>query len=389
MADTSKDDKTEAASPRKIDKAREEGQIVRSRELNTFLMLLVGVGALWGMGGHLFDRLSQLMEHALLFERAQAFDPARMLQVAWALVQAGLLAVLPFLLIMALTAIAASVLLGGLVITLKALQPNFARLNPLSGLARMFSLQLLAELGKAVAKAVLVATVAVIYLKGHAQALLALTGMPIEQALAQAMHLLATACALTVGALVVVVGLDVPYQLWSYAQKLKMTKQEQRQEHKDTDGDPHIKARIRRQQQLMARSRMMSKVPKADVIVTNPTHYAVALAYQDRNMGAPRVVAKGADAVAARIRETGQEHHIALLEAPALARALYFHVDLDREIPAELYTAVAEVLAWAMRLKRVSAADGAALPVPKNLPVPPGMDQPGPRNAAPEDTLTR
>lgn len=388
MADTSKDDKTEAASPRKIDKAREEGQIVRSRELNTFLMLLVGVGALWGMGGHLFDRLSQLMEQALLFDRAQAFDPARMLQVAWALGQAGLLAVLPFLLIMALTAIAASVLLGGLVVTLKALQPNFARLNPLSGLARMFSLQLLAELGKAVAKALLVATVAVVYLKGHAQGLLALTGMPIEQALAHTMHLLAMACALIVGALVVVVGLDVPYQLWSYAQKLKMTKQEQRQEHKDTDGDPHIKARIRRQQQLMARSRMMSKVPKADVIVTNPTHYAVALAYQDRNMGAPRVVAKGADAVAARIRELGQEHHIALLEAPALARALYFHVDLDREIPAELYTAVAEVLAWAMRLKRVSAADAAALPVPKDLPVPFGMDQPGPRNAAPEETPT-
>lgn len=374
MADnSSNEDKTEAATPRKIEKAREQGQIVRSRELNTFLMLLVGIGALWGMGGVLYDRLSQVMENALLFERAQAFDTARMLSSAWGLGQTALLALMPFLLIMALTAIGASVLLGGAVITLQALQPNFSRMNPITGLGRMFSLQVLAELGKALAKAFLVGLVAVIFLRQHVQALLMLTGMPIEQALSSAMHLLAVACALIVASLVLVVGLDVPFQLWSYAKKLRMTKQEQRQEHKDTDGDPHIKARVRKQQQLMARSRMMSKVPKADVIITNPSHYAVALAYQDLKMGAPRVIAKGADAVAARIRELAEEHRIPLLEAPPLARALYFHVDLDREIPAELYTAVAEVLAWAMRLKR-----GGVVPrTPSNLPVPAGMDQPG------------
>ncbi|MDE1168418.1 MAG: flagellar biosynthesis protein FlhB [Pseudomonas sp.] len=386
MADTSKDDKTEAASPRRIEKAREQGQIVRSRELNTFMMLLVGVGALWGMGGPLYDRVSQLMAQGLMFERAQAFDSSRMLSAAWAQCQAGLFAVFPFLLVMALTALGASMLLGGVVVTLQALQPNFSRMNPVSGLARMFSVQVLAELGKALAKAFLVGIVAVIYLRDHAQALLALTGMPIEQAVASAMHMLAVSCALIIGSLVLVVGLDVPYQLWSYATKLKMTKEEVRQEHKDTDGDPHIKARIRKQQQLMARSRMMSKVPKADVIVTNPTHYAVALAYKDQKMGAPRVIAKGADAVAARIREVGAEHRIPVLEAPTLARALYFHVDLDREIPTELYTAVAEVVAWAIRLRRVNEAGGVVPPTPKNLPVPPGMDQPGPQGADPEET---
>ncbi|WP_249679228.1 flagellar biosynthesis protein FlhB [Pseudomonas abieticivorans] len=386
MADTSKDDKTEAASPRRIEKAREQGQIVRSRELNTFMMLLVGVGALWGMGGPLYDRVSQLMVQGLMFERAQAFDDSRMLSAAWAQCQAGLFAVFPFLLVMALTALGASMLLGGVVVTLQALQPNFSRMNPVSGLARMFSVQVLAELGKALAKAFLVGIVAVIYLRDHAQALLALTGMPIEQAVASAMHMLAVSCALIIGSLVLVVGLDVPYQLWSYATKLKMTKEEVRQEHKDTDGDPHIKARIRKQQQLMARSRMMSKVPKADVIVTNPTHYAVALAYKDQKMGAPRVIAKGADAVAARIREVGAEHRIPVLEAPTLARALYFHVDLDREIPTELYTAVAEVVAWAIRLRRVNEAGGVVPPTPKNLPVPPGMDQPGPQGADPEET---
>ncbi len=385
--DSSNEDKTESASPRKIEKAREQGQVVRSRELNTFVVLLAGVAALWGGGGWFYGQLCQVLEHGLLFERAQAFDSTRMVQAALGLGQLGLLTVMPFLLVLMLAGVAASMLLGGLVITLKALQPNFSRMNPIAGLGRMFSLRALADLGKAVAKALLVGCVAVLFLRGHARLLLDLTGMPVELALATAMGLVAKACALVIGALVLVVALDVPFQFYTYYQKLRMTREEQRQEHKDTDGDPHIKARIRRQQQLMARSRMMSKVPKADVIVTNPTHYAVALAYQDK-MSAPRVIAKGADEVAARIRELGEEHRIPMLEAPALARALYFHVDIDREIPGSLYTAVAEVLAWAMRLKRVSETGGLVPPKPKNLLVPAGMDQPGPAGATAEETPT-
>ena len=385
MAETSKEDKTEAASPRRIEKAREEGQVPRSREMNTFVMLLAGIGGLWLMGGHLYDSLGQVMEQALLFNRAQLFDTARMLTVLWQLSQNTLLALAPFFALMTFAALAAPALLGGLVITLAAVRPQFSRVNPISGLARLFSVQVLVELAKAVAKATLIGTVAYGFLNSHLDQLLTLPNMPAPKALATVMSLTASACAMCVAALIIVVGMDTPYQLWTYAKNLRMSKEEQRQEHKNADGDPHIKAKIRQVQQARARRRMMSKVPKADVIVTNPSHFAVALSYQKDKNGAPRVVAKGADDVALRIREIAAEHHLPMLEAPPLARALYFHVDLDREIPIELYTVVAEVVAWAIRLKRVSEHGGDLPPTPANLSVPPGMDQRGPRNPTPED----
>ena len=385
MAETSKEDKTEAASPRRIEKAREEGQVPRSREMNTFVMLLAGIGGLWLMGGHLYDSLGQVMEQALLFDRAQLFDTARMLTVLWQLSQNTLLALAPFFALMTFAALAAPALLGGLVITLAAVRPQFSRVNPISGLARLFSVQVLVELAKAVAKATLIGTVAYGFLNSHLDQLLTLPNMPAPKALATVMSLTASACAMCVAALIIVVGMDAPYQLWTYAKNLRMSKEEQRQEHKNADGDPHIKAKIRQVQQARARRRMMSKVPKADVIVTNPSHFAVALSYQKDKNGAPRVVAKGADDVALRIREIAAEHRLPMLEAPPLARALYFHVDLDREIPIELYTVVAEVVAWAIRLKRVSEHGGDLPPTPANLSVPPGMDQRGPRNPTPED----
>ena len=385
MAETSKEDKTEAASPRRIEKAREEGQVPRSREMNTFVMLLAGIGGLWLMGGHLYDSLGQVMEQALLFDRAQLFDTARMLTVLWQLSQNTLLALAPFFALMTFAALAAPALLGGLVITLAAVRPQFSRVNPISGLARLFSVQVLVELAKAVAKATLIGTVAYCFLNSHLDQLLTLPNMPAPKALATVMSLTASACAMCVAALIIVVGMDAPYQLWTYAKNLRMSKEEQRQEHKNADGDPHIKAKIRQVQQARARRRMMSKVPKADVIVTNPSHFAVALSYQKDKNGAPRVVAKGADDVALRIRAIAAEHHLPMLEAPPLARALYFHVDLDREIPIELYTVVAEVVAWAIRLKRVSEHGGDLPPTPANLSVPPGMDQRGPRNPTPED----
>lgn len=386
MADDSSDqEKTEAATPRRVEKAREDGQVARSRELTTFLLLLGGIGGLWGMGGMLYDQLGTVMEQAFLFERQHAFDSAAMLAHFWVLGERTLFALLPLFVLMTVLALAAPSLLGGLLISAKSLQPQLSKLNPLKGLKRMFSTQALAELGKAIAKSLLVGSVAVFFLKAHIGELMSLAEMPLQQALASALRLAALACGLIVLALIVVVGIDVPYQLWSHAKKLRMSKEEIRRESKESDGDPHVKGRIRAQQQAMARSRMMSKVPTADVIVTNPTHYAVALSYQEGQMGAPRVVAKGAEAVAARIRELGREHGVPLLEAAPLARALYYHVDLDREIPAELYTAVAEVLAWAYRLKRVHE-DGGDLPdTPHDLPVPAGMDQRPVRGKQPEE----
>jgi len=387
MSETSTEDRTEAATPRRIEKAREEGQIARSRELSTFIMLLAGVGGLWGMGGHLYDRLGGIVERGLLFDRGQLFDTSRMLASGWNLGQSALLALVPFFALMVFAALVAPALLGGLVITLGALKPRFSRVNPVSGMGRLFSMQVPVELAKAVAKAALIGTVLYLFLDSHLGQLLGLPKLPPQQALVTMMALTAKACATCVAALIVVVGMDAPYQLWTYAKNLRMSKEEIRQEHKNSDGDPHVKARIRRLQQARARRRMMSKVPKADVVVTNPSHFAVALSYRKDKDGAPRVVAKGADAVALRIREIAEEHELPILEAPPLARALYFHVDLDRQIPMELYTVVAEVVAWAIRLKRVAEYGGPMPPVPHNLDVPDGMDRPGRRPKPAEDPL--
>lgn len=386
MADDSSDqEKTEAATPRRLEKAREEGQVARSRELSTFLLLAGGVGGLWAMGSMLYARLGLVVEQSFLFERDIAFDPAVMLAHFLNLAQLSLMALLPLFILLMLLALIGPMLLGGWLMSAKSLAPQFSRLNPLKGLKRLFSTHALAELGKAIAKSLLVGTVAVQFISSHIGEMMALMTQPLSQALANALHLAAMACGLIVLTLIVVIGIDVPYQLWSHARKLRMSKEDLRQEHKETEGDPHVKGRIRSQQQAVARRRMMSKVPTADVIVTNPTHFAVALAYEEGSMGAPRVVAKGTELVAARIRELGRENGVPLLEAPPLARALYHHVDLDREVPAELYTAVAEVLAWAYRLKRVRSEGGEMPPTPRDLPVPAELDEPK-RRAAPEES---
>ncbi|WP_163559526.1 flagellar biosynthesis protein FlhB [Halomonas sp. NO4] len=384
MADESSDqEKTEEPTPRRLEKAREEGQVARSRELTTFLMLLGGVVGMWSMGGLLYDQLGLVMEQAFLFERRQAFDTGPMLAKVLELGERTLVAMLPLFLLLALIALVAPALLGGWLISAKSLKPQLGKLNPFKGLKRMLGTQALVELAKAIAKSLLVGGVgmAFLYLKRHD--FLALLDLPTTQGLARAMMLAAQACGLMVLTLLVVILIDVPYQLWSHTKKLRMSKEEVKREHKESEGDPHVKARIRSQQQAMARGRMMSKVPEADVIITNPTHYAVALTYDEASMGAPRVVAKGADAVAARIRELGAESRVPMLEAAPLARALYHHVDLDSEIPLDLYTAVAEVLAWAFRLKHVNDEGGDVPPTPENLPVPPSMAVPGDDDAEP------
>ncbi|WP_116474195.1 flagellar biosynthesis protein FlhB [Zobellella maritima] len=377
MADeTSDQEKTEAATPRRIEKAREDGQIARSRELATFLLLLGGVMGLWGMGGVLYDQLGLVMERSFLFDRRQAFDAMVMLSHAFELGRRTLLALLPLFLLLTVLALAAPVLLGGWLFSAKSLTPQFSKLNPIKGLKRIFSTQALAELAKALAKSLLVGSVGVMFLLAKRGELMALMEQSMQQAAANALIMAAQACGLMVLTLVLVVLIDVPYQLWSHAKKLRMSKEEIKREHKESDGDPYLKARIRAQQQAMARNRMMSKVPEADVIITNPTHFAVALRYDDGKMAAPRVVAKGVEAVAARIRELGREHRVPLLEAPPLARALYHHVDLDREIPMTLYTAVAEVMAWAFQLKRVQTEGGEPPATPRDLPVPAELADP-------------
>lgn len=380
--ETDDQEKTEPATLRRLEKAREEGQVARSRELTTFLLLGGGLLGLWAMGSQLSRHLAMVMEQAFLFDRAQAFDFHVTMSRVFELGSHTLYAIAPLLLGLVVLALVSPLLLGGWSMSSKAMAPKLSKLNPIQGLKRMLSAQMLTELGKAIAKSLLVGGVGVWFLMQKRGALIALMGESSMQAIPDALKLAFDASLLMVLVLLLVVGVDVPWQLWSHAKKLRMTKEEIRRENKETEGDPHVKGRIRSQQQAMARGRMMSKVPGADVIVTNPTHYAVALRYDDKKMSAPRVVAKGAGEIAARIRELGREHHVPLLEAPPLARALYRHVDLDREIPGPLYNAVAEVLVWAMRLKRAHADGATPPPEPVDLPVPEGMDKIDPE---PED----
>jgi flagellar biosynthetic protein FlhB len=289
----------------------------------------------------------------------------------------ALLACAPLLVLLVIAALAAPQLLGGWLFTANALRFDFKRVDPIAGFGRLFSWQALAELAKALAKAALVSAVAVAVLWHYKDPLLELAVLPLESAAAQAARLVVASLALIAGALVLVAAADVPFQLWRHADGLKMSKEEVRRENRETEGDPHVKAVIRSQQREMARRRMMAEVPKADVIVTNPTHYAVALRYDDSAMRAPRVVAKGADAVAAKIREVGEANHVPILESPPLARALYRHAELGDEIPAALYTAVAEVLAYVFQLRRHNL-HGEAAPQPlREVPVPAELDSRG------------
>lgn len=370
MSEESDLEKTEPASPRRLEKAREEGQVVRSRELATFIMLIAGVTGLWTLGGHLGRSLNQVMQGALRFERDTAFDGSRMLSRFAVMVWDSLLAFLPLMLLFGVAAVAAPLLLGGWVFSGKSFAPQFSRMSPIAGLGRMFSAHSLVELLKAVAKSLLVGSVGAWVLWHRLPEAIALMNAPVQEALLHMVDLVLYCCLVVSLSLLVVAAIDVPWQYWEFFKKLRMTKEEVKQEFKESEGDPHIKGRIRQQQRSMARRRMMTEVPKADVVVTNPTHFAVALRYEEGRMSAPRVVAKGTGEVAARIRALAAEHRVPLMSAPPLARALHRHVELGQEIPAGLYTAVAEVLAWVYQLKHWHYTQGPQPQAPADLPVP-------------------
>ncbi|HEY4296209.1 MAG TPA: flagellar biosynthesis protein FlhB [Paraburkholderia sp.] len=377
MAEDSDLEKTEPATPRRLRKAREEGQIVRSRELSTFALLAAGFYGVWGMSGSIGEHLQNMLRASLMFDHASSFETSRMLIGAGAASREGLYALLPILAFTGLAALLAPMALGGWQLTAAPLEPKFSRLNPITGLGRMFSINGPIQLGMSLAKTLVVGLISGMTIWNRREEILALATQPLHLALANSVHLIAVCCGMTVAGMFLVAALDVPYQIWQFHKKLRMTKEEVKREHKESEGDPHIKGKIRAQQRAIARRRMMAQVPKADVVVTNPTHFAVALQYTDGEMRAPKVVAKGVNLVAARIRELAAENNVPLLEAPPLARALYHNVDLNREIPGPLYGAVAEVLAWVYQLRRFKAEGGDVPVAPSELDVPAELDKGG------------
>jgi flagellar biosynthetic protein FlhB len=374
MAEESDLERTEPASARRLNEARNKGNIPRSRELNTFAILIVAGATLLIMGNHLSSGIIELMRNGLMFDRSALESP----DFLWnSLIQSALDMVrlfLPFLLVLVVAALAAPILLGGWMLSAEALQPNFGRLNPLKGIARMFSVTSLSELTKAIAKSLVVGGVGFLVIWRHKEEALTLAAESVQGGIAHLGNMLGWLFLLVTAAMILIVALDVPFQLWDYYRKLRMTKEEVRQEMKESEGDPQIKGRIRAMQREMARRRMMAQVPKADVIVTNPTHYAVALIYNEKEMRAPRVVAKGTYLLADRIRELATENNVPILSAPPLARALYRHAELEQEIPSALFAAVAEVLAYVYQLRSYNKQGGAMPQKPENIPVPEGMD---------------
>jgi len=374
MAEDSDLEKTEQASPKRLEKAREEGDVPRSRELATVTVLLASGLGLLMLGRHLSDALKTSLSTGLNFDRAAAFDSLYLLTNISNAISALLIAFAPFALILLFVAIASPVLIGGWIFSGKAITPKFSRLNPMKGLGNLVSKNAAVELIKSIAKTILVGTVAYFVISRDMDPILSLSTQPIKTSISHVSDLMLMGFLSIVGALVFIAAIDVPYQLYHYANKLKMTKEEVRQESKESEGNPEIKARVRQQQREMAKRRMMSEIPKADVVITNPTHYAVAIKYKDEGMRAPVVVAKGADAIALKIREIAKENNVLTLEAPKLARALFAHAELGDEIPEALYSAVAEVLAYVFQMRIFNREGGFRPDVPKALPVPEALD---------------
>jgi flagellar biosynthetic protein FlhB len=351
MAEDSDQEKTEEPTSKRLEDAQKKGQIARSRELNTFAMLITSAALLLMLGGQMGNSLLAMMRSQFQLSRKIIFDPASQMIYFKQLMIDGAMLIAPFVAVLVIVAIVAPLALGGWVFSWEALAPKFEKLNPIKGIPRLFALRGLIELIKALLKILLIFGVAVILSRHFLNELVGLGAEPLEQSISHALHIIGICFLVLSASLIVVVMFDVPYQLWDHSKKLKMTLQEIKDEMKESEGSPEVKARQRRTQMDMAQNRMMTQVPKADVIVTNPSHYAVALKYDQNANGAPILVAKGVDLIAAQIRLLAIGANVPLVASPPLARALYYSTAIDKEIPKELYLAVAQVLAYIYQLK--------------------------------------
>ena len=368
----SDEDKTEQPTQKRLDDAREKGDIPRSRELTTAAVVLIAGAGLNMLGGKIGGDLHSLMQSSLSLTREQTFNEIHALTIFNNTMLQAFWTCLPILGLTMVAALFAPLAIGGWNIAFSSLAPDFKRLNPIAGLGRMFAVNNVVELVKALAKFAIVGLFGVLFLWDRRGDLLALGSEPLNLAIGHAVALTGRCLLILSGGLALIAAVDVPWQLFQYNKKHRMSKEEIRQEYKESEGSPETKGRIKQVQQEMARRRMMEEVPKADVIVTNPTHFAVALRYDDKRMRAPVVVAKGADIVAARIREVARENLVPIFEAPPLARALYRNVDIGAEIPNTLYVAVAQVLTYVYHL-RTARKNGEAPPQPPAID--PGIDE--------------
>lgn len=371
MAEDSGQERTEDPTAKRQKESREKGQVARSRELNTLAVVMVAAVGLLMFGPGMASKLMDLMVYNFSLEREVLYSTDTMGLHLLASIRQGLSVIGPLFLMLLIAALVGPVLLGGWLFSAKLLAPKGERLNPLAGLKRMFSVKSLVELLKAIAKFLVVLAMALLVLHMRTDDLMALSNEALPGAIFHSGWVLGTSLLLLACSLILIAAVDVPFQIWDNKQKTRMTKQEVRDEYKDSEGKPEVKSRVRQLQREMAERRMMGEVPKADVVITNPTHYAVALKYDPVHSGAPVVLAKGADFLAQKIREVATEHDVIVLESPPLARAVFYSTELDQPIPAGLYLAVAQVLAYVYQVRQFQEGKGKR---PGPMPEPPIPD---------------
>jgi len=364
------DDKTEDPTGKRLADARKKGQIPRSRELNTFVILMASATMLLTQGGTIGNGLLKIMRTTFQLSRAAIFDPDSITLYLKQVMIDTVMLLAPFMAVMVVVAIVTPISMGGWVFSWEAIAFTPSKMNPIAGIARIFAIRGLVELFKALLKILLVFAVAVALYRSFIGELLGLGGESPIHSISHALDIIGTCILLLSSSLILVVMIDVPYQLWDHSKNMKMSKQEIKDENKDSEGSPEVKGRQRRMQMETAQRRMMEEVPKADVIVTNPSHYAVALKYDQNSNSAPKLVAKGVDLIAAQIRNAAIGSGVPLVASPPLARALYYSTELDREIPQGLYLAVAQILAYVYQLKAAQKNDWRAPLPPENINVP-------------------
>ncbi|HAS6345076.1 flagellar biosynthesis protein FlhB [Vibrio sp. IRLE0018] len=376
MAESDGQERTEEATPRRLQQAREKGQVARSKELASVSVLVIGAVSLMWFGESLARALFKAMGRLFSLSREEIFDPSKLFDIASGALSALLLPLLLILFALFVAAAIGSAGVGGISFSVEAAMPKLSKMNPLSGIKRMFGLQSWVELIKSILKVALVTGVAIYLIQASQEDLIQLSLDVYPQNIFHALDILLNFVLLISCSLLIVVAIDIPFQIWQHADQLKMTKQEVKDEYKDTEGKPEVKGRIRMLQREAAQRRMMADVPTADVIVTNPEHFSVALRYKQSTDRAPVVVAKGTDHMAMKIREVAREHDIYIVPAPPLARALYYSTELEQQIPDGLFTAVAQILAYVFQLKQYRKRGGHR---PKlkdyDLPIPPDLRQ--------------
>ncbi len=351
MAENPAQEKTEEPTAKRVKESRDKGQIARSRDLNTMTVLVVAAGGFFFLGAGMIDGLLAIMRDHFVLDRSEVFDESAMLNGTYRAIADGIRALVPFLLLMLFAALVAPLALGGWSFSMQSLAFKSEKLNPIEGMKKIFSVRGLVEMLKALAKFVLLSGALVLLLWHEAGDFLKLGSMSVEAGVAGIGNLLSWSLLLLSATLIFVAAIDVPFQLWDHAKQMRMTRQEIKDEHKETEGSPEVRGRVRTLQREIARRRMMAEVPRADVVVTNPSHYAVALRYDQKTMRAPIVVASGGDLIAAQIRHVAIQYNIPILSAPPLARALFFSTEINHPIPTGLYLAVAQVLAYVFQLR--------------------------------------